>query len=291
MKLGFYGFNYGTLCDPDKIVAVLTAAEEAGFDSAWIGEHLVLIDPHDPRYPFPPETPLYDIVAALSYAAAVTTTLKLGSGIILLAQHNPVVLAKELTTIDALSKGRLIFGVGVGRFKEEFDAIGVPFEERGARVNEHIEAIRTLWTQEKPEFNGRFTQISGVQQNPHPTQKPHPPIIVGGMSEVAYARTIKHGDGWFGLGLTEEQTAASIADLEAAAKKAGDADKFNALEITVGPSGELTPDRVKAYQDLGVHRLVVMPPLFYDPNTAADDAKTAADDAKRLIEASAEALG
>ena len=283
MKLGFHGFNIGALCDPDKIVAVLTAAEEAGFDSAWTGEHVVLIDPHEPPSPVPPEVQVYDTVAALAYAAAVTTTLKLGSGIILLAQRNPVVLAKELTAIDALSKGRLMFGIGVGYVKHEYDVIGVPFEERGARVNEHIEAIRALWTQEKPEFNGRFTQISAVQQNPHPTQKPHPPIIIGGMSEVAYARAIKHGDGWYGYWQTVEETAASIAGLKAAAKEAGDAAKFDALEISVTPMGELTADRVKAYRDMGVHRVNVYD-LFDAPRTAVDDAK-------RLIEASAEALG
>ena len=143
MKIGFFGFNNGPLGEPGTMTRVLQALDGAGFESAWTGEHVVLIDPQEPPSPVPPEFPMLDTVAALAFAAGVTTNLRLASGIILLAQRNPVVLAKELSSIDVLSGGRLTVGVGVGYVKREFDVIGVPFEERGARVSEHIEAMRT----------------------------------------------------------------------------------------------------------------------------------------------------
>ena len=155
MKIGYFGFNNGPLGTPDGMATVLRSAEQAGFESVWTGEHLVLIDPQQPPSPVPPEFPMLDTVASLAFAAALTTRMQLGSGIILLAQRNPVVMAKELASIDVLSGGRLLFCVGVGYVEREFDVIGVPYRERGARVSEHIEAIRTLWTQEQPEFKGR----------------------------------------------------------------------------------------------------------------------------------------
>ena len=124
----------------------------------------------------------------------------MGSGIILLPQRNPVVLAKELSGVDVLSGGRLLFGVGVGYVPREFETLGVPWKERGARMSEHIEVIRALWTQDKPEFKGRFTSFSGIQSHPHPVQKPHPPILVGGMSASAHRRAVAQemsGTGFF----------------------------------------------------------------------------------------------
>ena len=152
MKIGFFGFNNGALAESEAMAQALRAMDDAGFESAWTGEHVVLIDPQEPPSPVPPDFPMLDTVAALAFAAGVTQRIRLASGIILLAQRNPVVLAKELSGIDRLSKGRLIFGVGVGYVPREFEVIGVPYRERGARVSEHIEAIRALWTQEQPDF-------------------------------------------------------------------------------------------------------------------------------------------
>jgi probable F420-dependent oxidoreductase len=264
MKLGYAGFNAGPLARPDSIAAVLKCAEDAGFESAWTGEHVVAIDPQEPPSPVPPDFPFIDTVAALSFAAGVTGRLKLGSGIILLAQRNPVVLAKELTGIDVLSGGRLIFGVGVGYIPREFEAIGVPYEERGARVDEHIEVIRTLWTQDKPAFDGQFTRFDRIQSKPLPVQKPHPPIVIGGMSPVAYRRAIRQGDGWYGYGQKEDAAAASIEGLKQAARDAGEAARFDALEISVTPRGPIDRDRLRRYEDLGVHRLALAPNLSGD---------------------------
>ena len=154
MKIGFFGINTGAFSTREAIIRVAQTAEESGYESLWTGEHVVLADPQIAPSPVPPHTRMVDTIATLAFVAAVTERIKLGSGIILLAQRNPVVLAKELAGIDVLSEGRLLFGVGVGYVKREFDVIGVPFEQRGARVSEHIEAIRALWTQDAPEFQG-----------------------------------------------------------------------------------------------------------------------------------------
>lgn len=281
MNIGFFGFNNGPLGEPDAMVRALKAMDDAGFESAWTGEHVVLIDPQAPPSPVPPEFPMLDTVAALSFAAGVTRNIRLASGIILLAQRNPVVLAKELTGIDRLSKGRLMFGVGVGYVPREFEVIGVPYEERGARVSEHIEAIRALWTQDKPEFEGRFTHIHGIQQKPMPVQSPHPPIIVGGMSAAAYRRAVRQGNGWYGFAQTVEATAESMKGLTEAATAESRPAELGELEITVTPPpGLIDVDTAKRYEDLGVSRLVLLPGRL-------DDEKTPGDGAVRFIESAA----
>ena len=284
MKVGFFGFNNGPLADPDAMERALRAMEDAGFESAWTGEHVVLIDPQEPPSPVPPEFPMLDTVAALSFAAAVTERLRIASGIILLAQRNPVVLAKELAGIDRLSKGRLIFGVGVGYVEREFDVIGVPYAERGARVSEHIEAIRTLWTQDRPAFDGRFTHIAGIQQKPMPVQRPHPPIVIGGMSPPAYRRAVRQGNGWYGFAQTVEAAAASVAGLQQAAAAVERPAELGELEITVTPPGRVDRDMLKRYEDLGVSRLALLPGRL-------DSSGSAGDGAVRFVEETARRLG
>ena len=258
MDYGYFGFNHGALHEPDDIERVLVAAEQLGYESIWTGEHVVLVDPHEAPSPVPPETSFVDTVASLAFAAAKTERIKLGSGIILLPQRNPVVLAKELAGIDVLSKGRLLFGVGVGYVPREFETIGVPYEERGARMTEHIEAIRELWTSEQPTFEGRFTQFSGIQSRPRPVQDPHPPIIVGGMSEPALQRAVAQGDGWYGFFQDLEATAAAVAGLEEAAKSTERREGLSGLEISITPPGPVDADTAKRYEDLGVDRLILM---------------------------------
>ena len=283
MKHGFFGFNNGPLADPAAMAATLRALEDAGFESAWTGEHVVLIDPQEAPSPVPPDFPMLDTVAALAFAAGVTERLRLASGIILLAQRNPVVLAKELSGIDRLSRGRLIFGVGVGYVEREFETVGVPYAERGARVTEHIEAIRTLWTQDRPAFDGRFTRIEGVRQKPMPVQQPHPPIVIGGMSDAAYRRAVRQGNGWYGFAQTVEATAASLAGLAQAADAVERPAALGDLEITVTPVGPVDRDLVRRYEDLGVSRLVLLPERL-----AADERP--GDAAVRFIEEAARTL-
>ncbi len=283
MKIGYFGFNNGPLGVPEAICAILQCLEQSGFESAWTGEHVVAIDPQEPPSPIPPDFPMLDTVASLAFAAGQTSTLKLGSGIILLAQRNPVVLAKELAGIDVLSAGRLLFGIGVGYVPREFEVIGVPYAERGARVDEHIEVIRTLWTQEQPSFAGRFTNLSGIQSRPLPVQSPHPPFIIGGMSAAGYRRAIRQGDGWYGFNQDESEVAESIEGLRQAAAEADDPARFSRLEISVTPKGPISRDRLQRFADLGVARLILLPAV-----SARSDSPL--DATRRFIEDTADAL-
>ena len=258
MKLGYFGFNLGALNNPDSMERVVVAAEQLGYESIWTGEHIVLMDPHEAPSPVPPESNFVDTIASLAFAAAKTTTIKVGSGIILLPQRNPVVLAKELAGVDVLSKGRLLFGLGVGYVPREFETLGIPYEERGARASEHIEVIRTLWTEAKPSFDGKFTSFSGIQSHPMPVQKPHPPILVGGMSPPALRRAVAQGDGWYGFFQDVDATAAMIKALEETAKSVERPASLGRLELTVTPTGAMDGDTLKRFEDLGVDRLVLM---------------------------------
>lgn len=262
MKVGYFGLNQGPFCEPENLAQLARGLEDFGFESGWTGEHVVLMDPQEPPSPVPPETPFLDTIAALTFAAAHTEKLKLGSGIILLPQRNPVVLAKELAGIDVLSLGRLLFGVGVGYVPREFETIGVPYAERGARMTEHIEVIRTLWTEDRPVFSGRFTSFEGIQAHPRPVQDPHPPILVGGMSPAAHRRAVAQGNGWYGFFQDLDATATAIRGLEEAASEGERPDSLGRLEITITPPGPVDADLARRYEDLGVDRLVLMRSLL-----------------------------
>ena len=258
MKLGFFGINFGVCCDPATATAVAQAAEAAGYDSVWTGEHVVLPDPQEPPSPAPPDTPMLDPAVSLAYIAAGTKTIGLGTGIIILPQRNPAVLAKELASVDVLSRGRLIFGVGVGYLKPEFDALGIPFEQKGARTDDYLEAMLALWTQDHPEHHGPFSSFEGIQAMPRPHRQPHPPIVIGGHTPPAYRRAVQRGNGWYGFALDLEKTEACIAGLRDAASARPRADALGALEISVTPTETLDRDVVRRYEDLGVHRLILL---------------------------------
>ena len=258
MDYGYFGANLGPCDNPDSIEAVAVAAEQLGFESIWTGEHVVLIDPQEAPSPVPPHSPFVDTVTTLAFIAAKTERIKVGSGIILLPQRDPIVLAKELAGVDVLSKGRLLFGLGVGYVEGEFEALGIPYAERGPRATEHIEVIRTLWTQEQPSFSGRFTRFSGIQSRPLPVQDPHPPIIVGGMSPPALRRAVAQGDGWYGFFQDLEATEKMVAALEETAKSTERREGLGKLTITITPPGPVDADTARRFEDLGVDRLVVM---------------------------------
>src|SRR3989440_4524850 len=155
MKFGLFAVNMYACSYPETAIQVAKYAEEAGFESLWAGEHVVLPDPQVPRSPMAPHDRILDPVIALTYCAAVTSRVRLGTGIIILPQRNPLVLAKELASLDALSGGRLIFGVGVGYLEAEFRALGAPFEQRGAVADDYLAAMRAIWSQDTPAHRGR----------------------------------------------------------------------------------------------------------------------------------------
>lgn len=290
MKLGYFGVNQGLHSSPEAVARVARAAEDAGYESVFTGEHVVLMDPQEPPSPLPPSARCLDQALALSWAAAHTKTLRLGTGIIILPQRNPVVIAKELATLDVLSGGRLLFGVGVGYVEREFEAMGVPFGERGARTSEHIEAIRALWTMERPAFDGEFTRFSGIQSHPQPVQRPHPPMLVGGMSPPAYRRAVKHANGWYGFFQSVDATQAALRGLAEAARRVERPAALGPLSITVTPPpGELSRDDWRRYEDLGVERIVVLRG-FADMVASPAPGSAAEDEAIAFVERAAARL-
>ena len=238
MKFGLYGLHKGENVAPEAFARRARMAEEGGFESIWVGDHIALPtsapdDPYDPRI---------EALTALTYLAAVTSKVRLGAGVIILPQRQPVLLAKQLTSIDVLSHGRLIVGLGAGYVEPELNALGVRLEERGPRMDEYIRALHALWDEPMPDFDGDFVRIKDVVQRPCPVQKPHPPIVIGGHGKAAIRRARAAG-AWYGWGLAPDEVPPELAD----------------LEITITPPGPLDPAMIPAYGDAGVDRLVVEP--------------------------------
>ena len=195
---------------PDEQFALARRCEELGLDSLWTGDHVSF------------HNPLYESLTLLASYASITSRIKLGSGVYLLALRRPTVVAKITSTLDALSGGRLIFGVGVGgENPKEFEACGVPHKERGARVTEGIDVVRTLWRDTPATFKGRFTQFEGVSIDPKPVQQPGPPIWIGGRSAAALTRAGRQGDGWMSYVVQPERYAQSVEKIRTAAVAAG----------------------------------------------------------------------
>jgi len=259
MKFGLYGINVGPCAEPRTAARVAKAAEEAGFDSVWTAEHVVLPDPQAPPSPVPPTTPILDPAVSLAHLAAHTRHVRLATGIIILPQRNPLVLAKELASVDVVSGGRLVFGFAAGYLEAEFRALGAPFEERGGRCDEHLEAMLALWTREKPAFRGATVAFEGVDAHPRPVQKPHPPLVVGGQSPPAYRRAVRYGHGWYGFLTDLEATRGALAGLEQARGRIERPAALGDLEVSVTPPPRVDLDAARRYQDLGVERLVLLP--------------------------------
>src|SRR5579863_10538558 len=256
MKFGLFGINNAACAFPETAAKVAKAAEAAGFESLWTGEHVILPDPQVPPSPVPADHPMLDPSVSLAFIAAHTTRVKLGTGIIILPQRNPVVLAKELASTDVLSNGRLIFGIGVGYLKPEFDAIGAPFDHKGARSEEWLAAMIALWSMPKPEFAGKWIKFKGVNAMPRPVQQPHPEIVFGGHTKEAFSRAARLAKGWYGFGQDLDATAKCLEGLRAACKSAGR--KFEELEISVTPRVKIDRDTAKRFADLGVSRLILL---------------------------------
>jgi len=279
MKLGLFGINMGPSTRPEALIAIARAAEAAGFESVWAGEHVVLPDPQVAPSPMAPQDPALDPLVALAWAAAHTTTIRLATGIVILPQRNPVVLAKQVASLDVLSDGRLVFGVGVGYLEPEFRAIGADFEHRGAVADEYLDAMEHLWYDTHPEFHGHFADFAGVDAYPRPVQRPIP-IVVGGHTSRAYRRAVARARGWYGFALTPERAAACLAELRSAASDTPRPVELGSLEITVTPRGRLTPATAAAFAELGVHRLVPFPPPT--PEGAAETIESAVEAVKGL---------
>lgn len=261
MHFGVFGINMGPCADGQAAVRVAQAAEAAGFESVWTGEHVVLPDPQAAPSPLPPQTPILDPAVTLAALAVTTTRLRLGTGIIILPQRNPVVLAKELASVDVLSGGRLIFGLGIGYLKAEFDALGTPFSHKGARAVEHLEAMLALWTAAQPAYEGRFVSFRGIDAQPRPVQRPHPPIVIGGRTPAAFRRAVQHANGWYGFSLDLAETTDCLAGLRSAQAEVARPETLGRLEISVTPRGPLDLNTVRRFAEVGVDRIIPFWPL------------------------------
>jgi probable F420-dependent oxidoreductase len=275
MLLGLVHVNMGSMSRPDSLVAAARAAEAAGFDSVWAGEHIVLPDPRVPPSPMGPQDPALDSLLALTWAAAHTTTIRLATGIVILPQRNPVVLAKQVATLDVLSGGRVMLGVGTGYLQPEFRALGANYPERGAVTDEYLDAMQTLWYDEHPEYHGRFADFAGIDAHPRPLQQPIP-LVVAGHSPPAYRRVVARAHGWYGYWLTPDDVVASLAGLRAAADRVERPAELGELEISVTPRGWITRERATAFAEVGVHRLVPLPPPTSDGPAETIEAAAAA---------------
>jgi probable F420-dependent oxidoreductase len=205
MKFGLRYCNTGHFVDPARAVELVQAGEAAGFESAWTVEHTVIPHGYQSQYPYSPsgklpggdgDFDLPDPLIWMAYVAAATTRIKLATGVIILPQHNPVITAKQVATLDYMSGGRVLLGVGVGWLKEEFDAVGSPFEERGARTDEYIRVMRELWSADRPSFEGKFFRFKDAYMRPKPVNR-SVPVIIGGHSDFAAKRAGRLGDGFF----------------------------------------------------------------------------------------------
>ena len=270
MKFGFIiPHNFG-LDDPADVLNIGKRAEELGFDSVWVNHHILNVGYIFDRLG---SKPYYDAITVLTWVAAHTERVRLGTTVLVLPYLNPLLLAKTLATVDVMSKGRLNVGVGVGALKPESDALGSTFETRGRYADESIKIMRELWESEDPEFDGEFFSFSGVKFSPKPIQKPGPPILIGGASRAALRRVATLGDGWHPIRQSIADLKQNIATIHRLAEEAG----RDPSEITVTVRTELdvldsrsdgtespmigTADQLLAtieqYEEIGVSELVL----------------------------------
>ena len=261
LSYGLFAINMGPGSRPEGAVRLARTAEATGFDSLWAGEHVVMPDPRTPQSMMDPDEPILDPLIAFAFLAGQTTTIRFGTGIVILPQRNPLVLAKEVASLDVLSGGRLILGLGVGYLEPEFRALGIQFAQRGARTDDYLAAIRAIWEQESPSHDGPFFAFSGVQAAPRPR---HLPVVFGGESAAAYRRSVSSANGWYGFSLDLEGTRAAIDSLRETAARVERPAALGRLEISVTPRGIPIRDEALRFAELGVDRLILWPDSTLD---------------------------
>jgi probable F420-dependent oxidoreductase len=265
MKVGIFAPLAGPFATGEYLTLLGTAAEERGFHSLWVAEHVVLFDAYGSRYPYSadgripaaPDGGMLEPFSSLSYLAAVTAHVRLGTGICLLPQRNPVYAAKEAANVDFLSGGRLDLGVGVGWLAEEFRAVAAPFERRGARTRSYVEVMKRLWCDDLSEYKDEFYELPPCRMYPKPLQKPHPPIHFGGETDAALRRVADVGDGWYGFNRSPDEAHQGIRRLESLLARRG----RSRADVQVSISPYLKPmqaDWIPRYRDAGVDQVILM---------------------------------
>jgi probable F420-dependent oxidoreductase len=263
MKIGVFAPLAAANADPEFLRAMGQAVEERGFESVWAAEHVVLFDDYDSRYPYSPDgrfpgggdSGLLEPFTALTFLAGVTEHVRLGTGICLVPQRNPVYTAKQVADLDVLSGGRVDFGVGIGWLREEFEVLQMPFEQRGDRCREHVAVMTALWCDDVSEYRGDHYRLRPCRMYPKPLQQPHPPVHVGGESDAALRRVAEFGQGWYSFNRTPEELGDPLRRLD---QLLAGKDRSRAeVQITVCPYlNPLAPGMVEGYREHGVDRVV-----------------------------------
>ena len=276
MRVGLHALGIGSGSERAVIEAVARAAELHGFATLWSGEHVVMVDESASRYPYaddgeiavPAVADWIDPMIGLSFAAAATSRIGLATGVLLLPEHNPVIIAKQAASLDKLSGGRFALGIGIGWSREEFDALGVPFERRAARTADYVAAMRTLWRDDIASHTGEFTTFSAIRVNPKPVRNRRIPILLGGNSEPALRRVAQWGDGWYGFNLADPgEVADKLATLKTLCDEAGrDMADLRIAVALVEPH----PADAARLAELGVDELVLVASPPEDAAQAAE---------------------
>jgi probable F420-dependent oxidoreductase len=254
--IGLFAVNSHALAEPRAAVRVARLAESLGYDSLWGGEHVVVPSPRVDPSPMEPDEPMLDPLMALAHLAGQTEQILLGTGLIVLPQRNPLVLAKQVASLDVLCGGRLILGIGVGYVEPEMTAVGVPMAARGKRADEYLAAMRSLWEDDGPAYHGEYVSFQGVDAYPRPVQRPLP-VVVGGHTAAAVRRAVRSADGWYGWLVGLRAMAEHRTSLDEEIARVG---RERPLHVSISPSRRLDPETVAAYAELGVDRLIVVPP-------------------------------
>ncbi len=265
MKVGLFSIGIGTSVHPEIIRGAAANAERVGFATLWVGEHVVLFDRQESKYPYsaqgdfplPGSADWLDPFLALTFAAAATSKIRLATGICLVPEHNPVVLAKQAATLDRLAGGRFVLGVGIGWSAEEFAALGIPFERRALRTREYIAAMRALWSDGAATYHGEFVNFDAAQSFPKPARGPKLPVMFGGESLPALKRVAEYGDGWFGFNCDPDDATEKIAKLQSLMRERSRDPRE--IEYIVSPyTKKITGDDMKRYRDAGVQEVVIL---------------------------------
>ncbi len=275
MRIGLHALDIGTGARPEVIAAVARSADAAGFASLWAGEHIVMVDRPDSPYPYaadgriavPSDADWLDPFVALAYAAAVTSRIRLGTGILLLPEHAPLVVAKQAASLDVLSAGRLDLGVGIGWSSAEFEALGIPFRDRARRTREYVDVLREVWSSDSASFAGEFVRFDHIRSYPKPHAGSTIPVFLGGNSDAALSRVAEFGDGWYGFNLAVGEVAERITLLAERCRQSGR--DPSALEIAVS-TADGTPEDLADLDRMGIDQLVVVEAPPDEPAEAAE---------------------
>jgi probable F420-dependent oxidoreductase len=288
LKVGLAMIGGAAGVDPAVIKLIAPRAEALNFTTLWAPEHVVFIEGQRSQYPYGPmpgtiDLPMLNPFVALAYAAAVTERVRLATGVCLVPEHNPLVLAKEVASLDHLSGGRFMLGVGIGWLVEEFEALGIPWEGRARRTGEYIEAMRQIWSQDRASFEGEFVKFANVISSPKPVSGGNLPILFGGNGTSALRRTAQYGTGWIPLTIDAAEVRQKVDQLHRL--MAGYNRSPEEVEVfLISRTRRLNLDDLKRLRDAGVDELVI---TGWAPRSASEHIKILEELARNIVERAA----